>query len=145
MTYRKPSSAHGAVVRWTVNPDARTVARVTWAKHVARLSMKSQVSPSVLFRRALALYTEHLDALIRAGDEDALKSEGYSLQRAASGEKQEIDEELLLTNPVRPFGDIVDEVNAADAEEAKAEIQRLLKSKFPGGDRFIGEYDDDDE
>jgi hypothetical protein len=119
---RKRPTAQNIARRWAVNVDSGTLDRMTWAGHVARLHIKNQASPSVIFRRALSHYVEHLDRLLASSDAGKLAWEAGALNRAARGETAELPDALLLATPPRPFREILKEDAARLGRQARAAI-----------------------
>jgi len=107
--------------------------RIAWGRHALRTLLKSkgEAGTSVILRRALALYTGHLSALLtdlntkqRA---EQLKIELAALSSAAQGEREAIDEEKLLAVPLRPFNDIYWEARE-ERKSAERSAGRLVDS-----------------
>jgi hypothetical protein len=123
---RQRPTAENISRRWGVNLDARSLDRMTWAQHVCRLHLNNQVSPSVIFRRALSLYVEHLDRLLASDDAGKRAWETSALNRAARGETAELPAALLLATPPRPFKDIL----KADSARSRQALASFLAAPY---------------
>jgi hypothetical protein len=123
---RQRPTAENISRRWGVNLDARSLDRMTWAQHVCRLHLNNQVSPSVIFRRALSLYADHLDRLLTSSDAGKLGWESNALNRAARGEKDELPDAALLATPPKPFREIL----KADAGRGRQALQSFLSTPY---------------
>jgi len=118
----------------TFNLDQGTRDKLTWQRHLVKRLLRADAGNSVLMRRAIELYTNHLERLAKKAEgadaEQKLSWEVYALKRAASGERDPLPEAELIAVPVKLFGAIKEEQRKRDAEKAKA---RTLEPFDPEG------------
>jgi hypothetical protein len=122
------ASASGTGV--TINLDAGSRQQIVWQQHVIKRLLGGEAGNSVLVRRALTLYTEHLEKLLKrhsadgasgssAAAEQRLGWEVIALKRAAAGERDSLPEQDLIAVPIKPFSEIKEEQRKREAEKAK--------------------------
>lgn len=110
----------------TANLDQVSFDRLTWARHVTRRLLKAEAGTSVLIRRAIALYTDHMERLLAGHRPEELERETNLLSTAARGCTEAIPEEELIAVPLRPFSDIRRETEEARAEARRAALKESL-------------------
>lgn len=134
---KKRRGAQRGAAAVTLNADEMSLARIEHAKHFSSVLLGKTAGNSTILRRALELYSEHLDKLLTrinqqpAEGEQAdtprpapnlkncediderLRPERSAIQRANYGDTRKIPEEEIKVTPVKPLRDIVDEYRAA--------------------------------
>lgn len=107
----------------TYRLDGATAARLEYVAHVLRHACGCApgiARGSAIFRRALAMYAEHVSTLVvEQGDPNSSekardaylrrRGEVARLRAAAEGSSLGVSTALLLTDPVRPLGEILAE------------------------------------
>jgi hypothetical protein len=112
----------------TVSFDSASEDRLTHMKCVFLGRTDHHVATSVLVRRALKLYSEHLDKLVRAGDDEGLQREARAVSRAAQADDTKVPPALLLTC-YRAFGELR-KLSQEQAAAIRAEgLRRFVERK----------------
>jgi hypothetical protein len=111
--------------------DQATFDRLHWAQHVTHRLLKSEAGASVLLRRAVALYVDHLEQLLANHTPEQLEREVGKLSNAARGTTQAIPEDQLIAVPLQAFSIIREEAyeaaRKAGLEETRAEMNAQLE------------------
>jgi hypothetical protein len=111
----------------TANLDAGSTCRLTWASHTTKRLLNTDAFDSVLIRRAIVVYVQHLETLMEKSKPEQLEREAALLSSAARGTTEELPEEDLIAVPLRAFSAIDRDARTARAERDREEIQEMLK------------------
>jgi hypothetical protein len=115
--HRPGDAAPNSGTRGSFNMDQGTRDRLTWAGHFAKRLLNTDAGHSVLMRRAIEVYTQHLERLAKKNSGDAAKDqqkldwEAHALKRAARGEQDALPKQDLIAVPVKLFSEIQAEEN----------------------------------
>lgn len=116
------------------NLDQLTFDRLQWAQHLTRRLLKAEAGSSVLMRRAVAVYQDHLERLLESHTLDQLEREIGLLASAARGTTSTIPEESLIAVPLRAFSTIRQEASEAARQAGAAKLKASLAADLKDWD-----------
>ena len=122
----QPSALSGRAM--TANLDAGSFDRITWLRHLSQRLLKAEAGTSVLIRRALACYQEHIERLLASHTQAELEGEALRLAGAAVGATEGLPEEDLTAVPMLPFSAIQEASSAVRAERLRTGVAVQLQS-----------------
>jgi hypothetical protein len=123
----------------TINLDQGSRDRCVWLRNtLKRSALNTDANSSVLVRRALTAYVQHIEALLFAGPStrDAQTIERVCIANAARGHQEEIPEEELIAVPPKPYSQIDRAAYEARAEQGRQKIQQMLKGPPSSPQRY---------
>lgn len=104
----------------TFNLDQGTRDKLSWQRHLVKRLLQADAGNSVLMRRAIDLYTDYLERLMKK-PESALAWEVFALKRATRGEKDPLPEADLIAVPLKSFSQIKEDHRKREDEKRKAQ------------------------
>jgi hypothetical protein len=118
-------------VRSIINLDAGSLDRLTWLRNAfKRSALKLEAGNSILLRRSVSLYQEHIEKLIQKNDEEEIALEVLCLTGAAKGTTDPLPQEDLEAVPVRPFSQIRQEHLEAKSKERLTAVQNVMREEL---------------